>query len=400
MLELKNIEKIYNSKKGSSTKALTNINLKFDNTGIGFIIGSSGSGKSTLLNLIGGLDSPSSGNIIIDNKNISNFKDIEYDSYRNTYVGFIFQEFNILEQYSVYENIELAIKLQKKQIDQSYFVELLTNLGINELENRKINELSGGQKQRVAIARALIKNPKIILADEPTGNLDSKASSQIFDILKEISKNKLVIVVSHDEEAAKKYADRIIKIEDGEMISDSNNFLISTVADNYNLKKSKLPFNYGLKMAFNNLKSKPFKLLMTIILTSISLIFMGITVNCALFDSSTFISETVSSNKYYLLDIYKDNFNNINFDRMKLNTKDFKNINNSTNSIINKVYNLFDNGNGLNFQYGPSNEINKLAYFYQKPGDFVFDFVEVSDDKFYNNIIGSKPLKDNIPLII
>ena len=157
MIELENLKKVYKSKKSTSTIAIDNINLKIGNKGMVFIVGKSGSGKSTLLNLLGGLDSITSGKILINGKNISDFNNKQYDSYRNTYIGFIFQEFNVLEQYNVYENIELALKLQNSIVSKNKINELLNKLGLNNLGNRKINELSGGQKQRVAIARALIK---------------------------------------------------------------------------------------------------------------------------------------------------------------------------------------------------------------------------------------------------
>ena len=221
MIEFKNVNKIYKTKKGIETKALNNINLKIGNIGMVFIVGKSGSGKSTMLNLLGGLDTLTSGELLINNQNISNFKNKQYDAYRNTYIGFIFQEFNILEEYNVYENINLALKLQNKKSTKEQIDKLLNKLGLENLGGRKINELSGGQKQRVAIARALIKDPKIILADEPTGNLDQTSSKQIFDLLKEISKEKLVIVVSHDMEAAATYADRIIELKDGNIIHDN-----------------------------------------------------------------------------------------------------------------------------------------------------------------------------------
>ena len=255
MIEFKNVNKIYKTKKGVETKALNNINLKIGNSGMIFITGKSGSGKSTMLNLLGGLDTITSGELLINGKNISTFNNKQYDSYRNTYIGFIFQEFNILEQYTVYENIDIAIKLQNKKIKKETIDNLLTKLGLEGLDQRKPNELSGGQKQRVAIARALIKNPKIILADEPTGNLDQTSSKQIFDLLKEISKERLVIVVSHDMESAANYADRIIELSDGNIIHDTNPEKKMNTED-FKLTKSKLPFNYAFKMALKSLKVK------------------------------------------------------------------------------------------------------------------------------------------------
>lgn len=195
MLELSNI---YKTKKGNKTVALNNVSLKFENKGMTFILGKSGSGKSTLLNLIGGLDNYDSGDMLILGKSTKNFKTKNFDNYRNNYIGFVFQEFNIIEDYTVIENIKLALNLQNKKIDEKEIDKLLTKLEIIGYKTRMVNELSGGQKQRVAIARALIENPKIILADEPTGNLDSKTGLEVMNLLKKISEDTLVIIVSKE----------------------------------------------------------------------------------------------------------------------------------------------------------------------------------------------------------
>ncbi|MGN1320545.1 MAG: ABC transporter ATP-binding protein, partial [Acutalibacteraceae bacterium] len=220
MLEIKNLSKIYKPKKGVPVTALKNINLKLPDTGMVFLLGKSGSGKSTLLNLLGGLDSYDSGEIIINGVSSKNFKQHHFDSYRNTYVGFIFQEYNVLDEFNVGENIAIAIELQGKKATDQEINQILTQVDLEGYGNRKPNELSGGQKQRVAIARALVKNPEIIMADEPTGALDSNTGKQVLDTLKKLSKEKLIIVVSHDREFAENYADRIIELADGEVIND------------------------------------------------------------------------------------------------------------------------------------------------------------------------------------
>lgn len=220
MLEAINLCKVYKPKKGVPVKALDGISLRFPEKGMVFLLGKSGSGKSTLLNLLGGLDKYDSGEIIIKGVSSKDFKQQYFDSYRNTYVGFIFQEYNILDEFSVGANIALAIELQGRKATDEEINNILREVDLEGYGDRKPNELSGGQKQRVAIARALIKNPEIIMADEPTGALDSNTGRQIFDTLKKLSRDKLVIIVSHDREFSEQYADRIIELADGHVISD------------------------------------------------------------------------------------------------------------------------------------------------------------------------------------
>ncbi len=219
MLEIKNIYKTYSSKNGVTHRALENVSLKFNETGLVFILGKSGSGKSTLLNLIGGIDSFDRGDILIDGQSLLNFKESEFDNYRNSCIGFVFQDFNLLDNLTVFDNVTLALDLQSKK-DNNKVMEMLEKMEVAQLKNRKINELSGGQKQRVSIARALIKNPKIILADEPTGALDSDTSDAIIKILADLAKERLVIVVTHNKEIAYEYGDRIIEIRDGFVLKD------------------------------------------------------------------------------------------------------------------------------------------------------------------------------------
>ena len=220
MLELRNITKIYHSKSGNEVKALDNVSVTFPETGMVFVLGKSGSGKSTLLNVIGGLDSCDSGEFVIKGKSSKDFAGSDFDAYRNTFIGFIFQEYNILDDFTVGANIGLALELQGKKATNEKITEILTQVELAEYARRKPNELSGGQKQRIAIARALVKDPEIIMADEPTGALDSNTGKQIFDTLKQLSKNKLVIIVSHDRDFAERYADRIIEMKDGYIESD------------------------------------------------------------------------------------------------------------------------------------------------------------------------------------
>lgn len=220
MLEVKGLSKIYKSKKGAPVTALDDVTLTFPEKGMVFLLGKSGSGKSTLLNVCGGLDSPTSGEIIVKGRSSKNFTQSDFDSYRNTFIGFIFQEYNILNEFTVEDNIALALELQNKPKDKAAIEKLLSDVDLIGYARRKPNTLSGGQKQRIAIARALIKNPEIIMADEPSGALDSATGKQVFETLKKLSLDKLVIVVSHDRDFAEQYGDRIIELKDGKVISD------------------------------------------------------------------------------------------------------------------------------------------------------------------------------------
>ena len=220
MLEVLNLKKVYKSKMGSDVAALDGVTLRFPEKGMVFLLGKSGSGKSTLLNVCGGLDNPTSGEIIVKGRSSKNFSQSDFDSYRNTFIGFIFQEYNILNEFSVEDNIALALELQGKPKDKAAINNLLEEVDLAGYAKRKPNTLSGGQKQRIAIARALIKSPEIIMADEPTGALDSNTGKQVFETLKKLSRDKLVIVVSHDREFAELYGDRIIELKDGKVLSD------------------------------------------------------------------------------------------------------------------------------------------------------------------------------------
>ena len=221
MLEIKNVSKFYKGKNQQTVRALDDVSVSFPETGMVFLLGKSGSGKSTMLNVIGGLDAFDSGEIIIKGKSSKSFKERDFDSYRNTYIGFIFQEYNILEEFTVEKNIALALELQGKDAGSASVDAILTQVDLQGYGKRKPNQLSGGQKQRVAIARALIKDPEIIMADEPSGALDSATGRQVFETLKKLSENRLVIVVSHDRDFAENYADRIIELKDGKILNDS-----------------------------------------------------------------------------------------------------------------------------------------------------------------------------------
>lgn len=219
-LEVRNLVKTYKIKNQDPVKALDDVSLLFPETGLVFILGKSGSGKSTLLNVMGGLDSLDSGEIIINDRSSKSFSGSEMDSYRNTYLGFIFQEYNILNDFNIHDNVALAIELQNRKADEATINAILEEVDLKGFAKRKPNEMSGGQKQRVAIARALVKDPKIIFADEPTGALDSNTGKAVFETLRKLSKTRLVVCVSHDRDFAEHFGDRVIEMKDGKVISD------------------------------------------------------------------------------------------------------------------------------------------------------------------------------------
>lgn len=226
MIKLTNLEKYYNRKRSNEIHVINNINLTLPETGLVVLLGPSGSGKTTLLNVLGGLDKVHSGTIQFDDTQISRYKSGVWDEIRNKHVGYIFQNYNLLNTMTVYDNIALTLNMvgvvNKEEIDKRIDY-ILEKIGMSNYRKRKANQLSGGQQQRVAIARALAKNPKVIIADEPTGNLDSKNTIDIMNIIKNISKTKLVVLVTHEKEIADFYADRVIILKDGQIVEDIEN---------------------------------------------------------------------------------------------------------------------------------------------------------------------------------
>ena len=273
MIELKNINKIYKGSK-YSVQALKDINVKFDNVGLVSIVGTSGCGKTTLLNLIGGLDSDYQGDIIFDNINVKQYNSKKLDTYRSEKIGFVFQEYNLINTIDVYSNIEIALSMTKinKFEKKKRILDISKRLGIEDLLKKSPLELSGGQKQRVAIARALIKKPQVILADEPTGALDSKTSKEIMEILKDISKECLIIMVTHNEKLANEYSNRIINMLDGYIIGDIKINDICNLDIKIDKKEKKMPLFQLINMSFNNLRRKLVRTLLMIFACSIGIV--------------------------------------------------------------------------------------------------------------------------------
>ena len=243
MIKIENLTKTYKTDDKQSCKALDNVNLILPNRGMIFVLGKSGSGKSTLLNLIGGLDSFDSGDITVFGNALSTFKEKDFEAFRSSCISFIFQDYHLMDELTVKENVLL---FSSKEIDDDHLFSILDTVGMREYANRYPSELSGGQRQRVAIARGIVKNPQIILCDEPTGNLDSKTSTRIMEQLKKLSKECLVLIVSHNLPEAETYADRIIELSEGKIINDiskdANYVDALTIRD----KKAILPYGHRM----------------------------------------------------------------------------------------------------------------------------------------------------------
>ena len=279
MLQLKNITKNYLSG-DNEVQALKGINIEFRENEFVSILGQSGCGKTTLLNIIGGLDRYTSGDLIINGKSTKEFKDKDWDTYRNHSVGFVFQSYNLIPHQTVLANVELALTISGvgKAERKKRAIEALQKVGLGDQINKKPNQMSGGQMQRVAIARALVNDPDILLADEPTGALDSKTSVQVMEILKEISKDRLIIMVTHNPELAKKYSSRIVKLLDGKIIDDSNPYKSSEedVKKARNKKdksgKASMKFTTAVRLSLNNLMTKKGRTFLTSFAGSIGII--------------------------------------------------------------------------------------------------------------------------------
>ena len=276
MLKIKNISKTY--KTGNLVQqALDNVSLNLRDNEFVAILGPSGSGKTTLLNIIGGLDRYDDGDLIINNVSTKNYKDRDWDTYRNHTIGFVFQSYNLIPHQSVLSNVELALTIGgvSKKERRKRALQALDEVGLKEQAHKKPNQMSGGQMQRVAIARALVNNPDILLADEPTGALDSKTSVQVMELLKKVANDRLVVMVTHNPELANEYANRIVNLKDGHILSDSNPYILEDVpleTKPKKVKKAHMSYLTALSLSFNNLLTKKGRTLLTAFAGSIGII--------------------------------------------------------------------------------------------------------------------------------
>ncbi len=387
MLTLKNIKKIYEQ---GDEAVLDDINLTFNKNEFVSILGCSGAGKSTLLNIIGGLDDKTSGKLLINGKDIYKRDDLNLDYYRKNNVGFIFQNYNLIEHLTVYENVMLPLLLTNSKNKHKRVLKILDKTGLKGKKNSKICDLSGGQKQRVAISRALINNPDIILADEPTGALDYKTGYEIMNLIKKLSKNKLVIMVTHNKVLAKKYSSRIIYLDKGRVISDTNPSKEKNEYFSTKFKSGNLSIKNALLYSIKTIKAKRKSFLLTSLSSSIGLILVALIISVSnglkkemnLYEKNVLSSlpivipsvktkisdkSKIPKNKLYSYDYKEENsINPINDDFVKyinkMKTKDLCDIKYDRNlkfNVLTEGYNLLDN---VEFSQMPSINYIKKNY--------------------------------------
>ncbi len=298
-MQVKDLKRTYKLSKTDELNALKGLTFDLPESGMVFILGKSGSGKSTLLNILGGLDKATSGEIIYKGKDINCYTQSQLNKYRNVECGFIFQEYNVIPELNVFENVAIAAQLQGEKEVTARVEEVLKKVDLDGYGNRKISQLSGGQKQRVAIARALIKQSGIILADEPTGALDSVTGESIFGLLKEISKEKLVIVVSHDRDFAERFADRIIELADGKIVSDTDGgYKNIEKDDNADSRTTKsIPLKTAYNIGIKNFKYHPLRMFFCIFFSSICFTLLGVAISASFINvEKTYYNSLIDNN--------------------------------------------------------------------------------------------------------
>ena len=316
MIKIENIDKEYTIKNGERNCVIQNMNLEFTNYGLVFIIGKSGCGKTTLLNLIGGLDIFDRGSIYINNVNTKEFTSHDYNIYRRDQIGFVFQEHNLLSTYTIRKNLTIALELQGKTVSEDEIDSVMNEMDLDGVKDRYPEELSTGQKQRVAIARAIIKTPELILADEPTGSLDSETGKIIMELLKNLSKERLVIVVTHDSESAYEYGDRVVEISDGQIMKDTilnttlpvklNNMKSSGMNEVRERSRNRMKTKDIMSLSLKNLISKKYRLIFTILLCTIAFTLFGVSDTIASYDAEDALLQSLNKVDRKYVTISKD----------------------------------------------------------------------------------------------
>ena len=372
MLQLKNISKSY--KTGDLfQKALDNVSLNFRDNEFVSILGPSGSGKSTLLNIIGGLDKYEKGELLIDGISTKKYKNEDWDSYRNHTIGFVFQSYNLISHQTVLANVELALTISgiSKAEREKRAIDVLDKVGLKSQMHKKPNQLSGGQMQRVAIARALVNNPSIVLADEPTGALDSETSVQVMELLKEVAKDRLVIMVTHNPKLANEYSTRIVELNDGKIISDSNPFIIENESDGVhkNFGKSSMSYLTSIALSFNNLKTKFKRTLMVAIAGSIGII--GIALILGL---SNGVNQFIKDTEEETMISYPIEIDSSSFSLGKIFENSSKE---STEGNVSEVRTIQKMLSAIN-----KNDLSSLKEYFEKDGKNIYDFSKAIEYKY------------------
>lgn len=385
MLILKNISKQY---EGSNTAVLNNINLSFDDHGLVSILGASGSGKTTLLNIIGALDKPDTGSVLVDGVDITKLKEKDLNKYHNQVIGFVYQNYNLINYLNVVDNIELINK-------NTYIESLLEYLNIKNKKFEKIKNLSGGEKQRVAIARSLSNNPRILLCDEPTGALDVKNGENIMEILKSISSETLVIMVTHNQELAEKYSDRIITLQDGNILNDTNSNVLKSQKST-KFPNTKIKIFRILNIILNNLKSKYKRNILTILAFSVGLISLSLVLGISSgFEKSLEVEEKESLSKYPIF--ISENSTNLD--------NELKSIFSSPEELDNNyIYKKDTNHKNIIDEYylDDLSEVEPYLNYHINTYNFNNVVVNISNKKIdeLNIIKGKKEISENEALII
>lgn len=404
MITLRDTRKTYKSKKGASCDALNGIDIKLPERGMVFILGKSGSGKSTLLNLIGGIDKPSSGEILIKGKNINKFTPKEIDAYRSSFVGFVFQDYNLINYLTVKDNLIITLGNLDRQQAEKRVSEVLEMVDMVGYEERLPEELSGGQHQRIAIARAILKNPKVILADEPTGNLDSATGSDIMNVLKEISKKCLVVVVTHDRESAERFGEQTIEIEDGLIVTDDNR--ISYVAkekDDFVFEYNRMSLKWLSNLALHNFKVKKLFFVLAIMLSVLSVSMISYSLSIGNYDIRKNLPITLEKNDTTLFTISKKIIYDYH-DSILLTENKFNELNEKYKDIsmyktidmpmiswkhISKISNSGYRGEGRGVIIENSQDIDKLGY------SLMEGYQELSEENVYITDIYAQGMINN-----
>ncbi len=391
MIKIKEINKTYNNK-----KVLNNININFREKELVSILGPSGCGKTTLLNIISTSEAPDTGSIYLGNKDITLLPKKKLDYYRNNYISYIYQDYNLIKYLNIKDNLNIALKIKGQKETKENIIKTLKKLKIEDLYKKKINNLSGGEKQRSAIARSIITKTKIILADEPTGALDSSSGDNIMKILKDLSKDNLVIVVTHNKELAEKYSSRIINIKDGNIINDTNPYE-DNINKEYKLTKNKVSLITSIMLSFKNIKNKKIRTYLMALSFSVGLISLALVLSI----SNGFNKEIKNFEKEMLYNYpviiskESESIDNIFKEKENVYKEGIININKSNKIVTNKIdEKLFNKIKEIN-----KKEIEGIAY-YKEINDPLSNYLIVNPNNNFFNIIEGKYPEDKNEIML